>query len=402
MKRFIRITGLVLFLVAGFCLAQVPTILAGERSPDTAQALAPPLPSQLLMDTGIGAAHLAEAAVAFGRLYNAGAIRNAVGFLLVLGLLGFAAVVAAHKLDRRVYVAADVEHVLGCRPLAELPDFEEVSEGVAGELVMRLAAGIEYASREAGLRTCVFTGTGAGTGVTTVSGRVKEMLRAMGRSAVLVRAAAAPRAVAEAGELRVEPKEQAGSPATALLQNAIAENDRLRENLILTDTAPLTLSAETEDLARSCDGAIVVIESGVTTRAELRATADRLQQLNVATVGFVLNRIGRSKADPAFRRSVKETERHLRCQNGARVRKPLWSLVFALEPEGSALSRLEPAWLQASTSEAGLRSISASRVFAGSEMLPPVVPPRDRFDRRVALGDLQILPSRRGQYRRAD
>jgi Mrp family chromosome partitioning ATPase len=59
----------------------------------------------------------------------------------------------------------------------------------------------------------------------------------------------------------------------------------------------------------------VVAESGVTTRAQLRDAADNLQRLNVPTVGFVLNRIGFKKADPAFRKSVRDVERYLRVQS---------------------------------------------------------------------------------------
>ena len=74
------------------------------------------------------------------------------------------------------------------------------------------------------------------------------------------------------------------------------------------------MAAETEYLARFVDATIIVIESGVTTRAQLREAAATLQRLDVASVGFVLNRVTLEKADPSFRHSVQVTEKYLRLQ----------------------------------------------------------------------------------------
>ena len=105
------------------------------------------------------------------------------------------------------------------------------------------------------------------------------------------------------------------------IRNGICELQQLAEeeetgegNLVITDTAPLAVSAETEYLARLVDCAIIVVESGVSTRSQLREVANSLQRLDVAAVGFVLNRVKLQKADPAFRRSVRDVEQHLRTQ----------------------------------------------------------------------------------------
>jgi len=291
------------------------------------------LQNQLLEDSAPGTAHLAEAAVPPLHPSDAGVIRNAIALFFLFALLGMAAAVAAHKMDPRVYVAADVEHLLGFAPMAQLPDFGEVSEGVGGELALRLASAIEYASSEAGLQKFLFTGTSVGTGATTVASRVKEALGMMGTTAVLVRAQGAS-VPGQRGSTTVKeavPDAPYGRSAPALMQTALAEDGGPRENLILTDAPPLAVSAEAEYLARFCDATIVVIESGVTTRAELRATANRLHQLNVAAVGFVLNRIARSKADRAFRRCIAETEKHLRSRDDSSPRQAIPSLDFAEE-----------------------------------------------------------------------
>ena len=80
------------------------------------------------------------------------------------------------------------------------------------------------------------------------------------------------------------------------------------KTIVLTDTAPLLASGETEYLARFVDSGIVVIQSGLTTRAQLREVAQTLQRLEVAAVGFVLNRVPITKANPSFRESVRAVE----------------------------------------------------------------------------------------------
>ena len=275
----------------------------------------------MIEDSAPGAAHLSATAVAPLYPTTSGILRQALMMILAGIFLGLLAAVAAHKLDPKVYIATDVERVLGFAPMAVLPDFVEVSDRVVEEHMLRLAAGIEYARQQGNLRSCIFTGTGPGTGVTTVVTRVREMLEAMGRETVLVDASGTPLPppAASSGGLGLQDSSsqlatRPGSRSTALLQQLADETETGEESLVLTDTAPLTVSAETEYLARLVDCAIIVIESGATTRAQLREVAHSLQRVDVAAVGFVLNRVSLKKADPAFRRSVRGIERHLRAQ----------------------------------------------------------------------------------------
>ena len=280
----------------------------------------------LLEDSAPAAAYQVTPAVPpLGRT-KSGVLRNAVLIALAGLFFGILAAVLAHKSDPRIYIAADVEQVLGFAPLAQLPDFKEVSAGAAEEYMLRLASAIEHGRKESNLKNCIFTGTAAGTGVTTLVNRVGVMLEAMGRPTVLVDATGAqapsPRANANRPESSqsLVPAERVIRP-TALLQK-MAEETKTEENtLILTDTAPLVVSAETEYLARYVDCAIVVIESGMTTREELREAARTLRRLKVGAVGFVLNRVGLGKADPAFRASVEAVEKHLRAQSGQAARR---------------------------------------------------------------------------------
>ena len=276
----------------------------------------------MLEDSAPGGVHLSTAAIAPLRPAISGILKKALPLALGGLILGLLAASLANHLDPKVYIAADVEHVLGFAPMAVLPDFDEVSDEVASENLLRLSATIEHARKQGNLNSCIFTGTSSGTGVTTVATRVRDILEAMGRPTVLLDASGTPapteRTSASAngiGTALDHPVAMRGGRSTALLQQVAEEAGTNHGSLVLTDAAPLVISAETEYLARFVDCAIVVAESGVTTRAQLLAAVNALQRLDVATVGFVLNRVGMAKADPAFRNSIHEIENHRRAQS---------------------------------------------------------------------------------------
>ncbi len=261
-----------------------------------------------------GAVYVASAATPPLNADHAKMFRNGL-IVIILGLvLGLGAALVAHNLDPRIYIAKDVERILGFAPMAMLPDFHEVSGGVSEEYMLRLAAAVEHAYQEGAMKSCIFTGVAPGAGATTVASRVTEMLHAMGRETVLVDASGMPPAEtsgphADSAGLVAAPR---GSRSTALLQQMA--DVTAGESIVVTDTAPLLVSGETEYLARFVDSAIVVIESGVTTRSQLRELAKTLQRLDVAAVGFVLNRVSLSKANSAFRDSVRAVQQHLHAQ----------------------------------------------------------------------------------------
>jgi len=327
----------------------------------------------LLEDSAPAASYQATAALPpLGRT-KSGVLRNAVLIAFAGLFFGILAAVAAHKIDPRIYTAADVERVLGFAPLAQLPNFNEVSAGAAEESMLRLASAIEHGRKEGNLKNCIFTGTGAGTGVTTLVNRAGEMLEAMGRPTVLVDATGAQAPSPRASTSRSEssqslvPVERVIRP-TALLQKMAEETETEEGSLVLTDTAPLAVSAETEYLARYVDCAIVVIQSGVTTREELREAARALQRLKVGAVGFVLNRVGLAKADPAFRASIEAVEKHLRAQSSHAARRTERTGSFAQEP-----SKGREALVQASSARSMFEPELAAAAAAMARFSPPLV-----------------------------
>ena len=223
----------------------------------------------------------------------------------------------AHNFDPRIYVAADVERVLGVGVMAQLPDFGQVSEPAGEEYVLRLAGALEHACQLGSLKSCIFTGVTAGAGVTTLATRVTGMLEAMGQATVLVDAGGSAPEL-PVSEYGIHSEDLAETHSAEILKQTTAEADP--ESIVLADTAPLLVSAETEYLARFVDTAIIIIESGVSTRAQLREVSRTLRRLQITAAGFVLNRISIRNADPAFRQSVQGVERHLRSQGRTQTR----------------------------------------------------------------------------------
>ena len=324
----------------------------------------------MLEDAAPASSYMAAAAVAPLQPVKSGVMRNTLAIALAGLLLGIMAAVTANKLDQKVYIASDVERVLGFAPMAVLPDFAQVSIGVAEEHVLRLSSGIEHARQQGNLKSCIFTGTGQGTGVTTVVTRVRTMLETMGRATVLVDASGTPPPPARAkgglglNDVASDLATHSGSRSTTLLQQLADEAEAGEGSLVLTDTAPLAVSAETEYLARFVDAAIVVIESGVTTRAELRDAAGALQRLEVGAVGFVLNRVGLQKADASFRSSVRGIEQHLRAQGRTYARSTERSRLSAAAPRSTKTNRnSEEAKAEPKVAEPPARSETASSQF---------------------------------------
>lgn len=311
----------------------------------------------MLQDSVPGAVHVSVAAYAPTHPSYSGILKKTLPIALAGLIFGLLAALIANNLDPKVYIASDVEHLLGATPMAVLPNFTEVSEEAAAEHVLRIAASIEHACKQCSLKRVIFTGANLGAGATTIVTRVKEMLEAMGRDTILIDAsgahAQAVRANGAAGEQSLV-LSQRGSHSSALLQQmAQDEVPHVEDKLVLTDTAPLTISAETAYLARFVDCVIVVIESGETTRVQLREVAQMLQRLNAAAAGFVLNRVSLATADPTFRQSVAEVEKHVRGQNRGSGRRaaenPAPKPEARNHPETKAAAYSQPAYVPPAT-----------------------------------------------------
>ena len=280
-----------------------------------------------LEDAAPGAAYLSIAAVPPSHPKIVAVLLPALLIALSGMVLALLAALLASALDNRVYSAADLERALGFAPLAQLPDFDEVNEGVAEEHLLRLSTAIEDACQQGTLKSCIFTGVTAGAGVTTVSTRVRTMLQSLGRSAILIDAVGMPLLASSSHSSRETFYQLARSQGGRSQEHSQAGEPEEEESLVLIDATPLRISGETQHLARSVDAVLVVVESGVATGAQLRAVVQTLQRLDVKVAGFVLNRIGLQNADRPFRQSIRESGRFLKTRERSTARRTERSFV---------------------------------------------------------------------------
>lgn len=259
---------------------------------------------------------------------------------LVIGLiLGIAAAFMAEYFDNKVYTKEDAERLAGApvlamipklkrwkkadQPLviAELEPFSPVTESyralrtslqfvcndkLTKQVLVTSASGAEgKTSTVANLAVVLAT---AGERVVVVGcdlrrPRIGKFLRhaeSPGFTSVLVGQADLGEALApidnvpglfllDSGPIPPNPAELLGSEKSAeILDSLAAECDTL-----LIDSPPLLPVADGLILARDADAVLLVIEAGVTKRAELRRACELLAQVNARPTGLILNRLVR-------------------------------------------------------------------------------------------------------------
>ena len=283
------------------------------------------LRNQTLEDAAPVGVHLVSPAVSPLHADATRTARLALVLVLAFGLMGIGAAALRLKLDPRIYTAQDVEEFLGFPPMAVLPDSSEVSEGVNEEFLLRLTASIEGARQHSSAYRFVFTAPTTGTGVSLTVSRVKAMLDAMGKRAVLIDASSSQPTVVPAGVVAHGDPQPLSELSVALADSSDRPTEVLRaidhfggdpltgqQDMVLTDAAPLPLSAEAEYLVRFSDATVVVLESGKTTRPQLEHVVQMLGKLRVRNVGFLLNRVALATADPIFAANIRSLEDRLR------------------------------------------------------------------------------------------
>jgi uncharacterized protein involved in exopolysaccharide biosynthesis len=324
----------------------------------------------MLKDNVPGAMHLSVIAGPPGSPTISGVARKAVPMVAGGVIFGLLLVLLLNNLDQKIYVAEDIQQVLGVAPMVTLPSFADVSDAVFDEYVLRLSTMLERTLKHTETRNCIFTGVDSGVGVSTLAKRTRELLEGLGQKTVLVDSSAVLSAQDQASAGRGDRSGQSaavrGGRSTALLQKLREEAHTHTDRLVVTDAAPLTASAETEHLVRSSECVIVVAQSGVTTRPQLVAMAQTLQRMNIPAVGFVLNNVRMSKADRSFRDSVAAVEKHLRVQRRPDTQRPKHTLISTNEESPA------PAFPSVSATEASLSA--SSEVASEFEGVPAAAP----------------------------
>jgi uncharacterized protein involved in exopolysaccharide biosynthesis len=271
-------------------------------------------------------------------------------YFLALILISLACATAApvgiDLLDGRIFTASDVERVIGFHPLGVLLDDREFRREIAGEYYFRLAAGIDYAVRNSGARTFLFTSPAHGSGTSTVVRELSEKLRGLDlRTRTIVASAFeglknTPDDVFWRSQLLLQRRNKTEDIRPAALAPIAVVNDRAgyrmgqegptlnpvaralhrvgeQYDVILIDANPLPISAHTEYLARVSDATVLVVKSSATTKQELDRAARLLERLDVAGVAVVLNKISLDRADRAMKKELKRYEQSFRQRRSA-------------------------------------------------------------------------------------
>jgi polysaccharide biosynthesis transport protein len=254
----------------------------------------------------------------------------ALPFAIVFGI--FVAVVA-QKIDSQVYIGNDVDRVLSFPPMAVLPDSGEVAPSVKDEFLFRLVAGLDQAHRINGSSTFVFTASSQNTLMDDLVSSVAAEMERLGYRTTKLSAAEALSPIelaGSAGEDRLSAWQ--GKPELAISNNnkalrARGESlvdehlERLKQqaDFLFIKAQPLRSSAETEFVVRLADVTLLVAESGITTRKELRACLALIRRLRARGLAAVVTELKLRNADNEF---IEAVELAVRQQRTNRSRNP--------------------------------------------------------------------------------
>ncbi len=301
--------------------------------------------------------------------------------LPLASLAGLVAAIFAYRRDGRVFLAVDLEAVLGIRPMAVLPAASEVSDAIAEQGMLRMAGSIESAFLKNRSKTFVFTATSVDSDVEELVFRVQGKLRDLGYSALWVGAETLLRAEKDfeqiygrgpnstSGLRFSDAPEADGSVPEGI---AIQRLNWLKRDydMVLIDAPPLLQSALAEYAVRRTDATILVSESGVTTREDLVQASGLLEQLGTQGIGAVLQELRMRYAAPGYKNALaKAEERAARQVN----RKPIdnageWQVLnvgtmdelrVPGDPMARSISRVRPA--RARSAVGGPRVVGTSK-----------------------------------------
>jgi uncharacterized protein involved in exopolysaccharide biosynthesis len=231
-------------------------------------------------------------------------------------LCGVTAALIRQKLDFHVYVGEDVDRVLRFPPMAVLPDADEVGREVSEEFLFRLVAGLDQAHRVAGASTFIFSAVSQDTSFDNLISSVAAELDQLGYRTMTLSAAEALSPIEPTGkdsfsDWQASTELARSSSETGLRirrESLIDEHlERLKQKVdfLFIKAGPLRSSSETEFVVRLGDVTVLVVESGKTTRRELRSCLLLIQRLRARGLAAVVIDLKLRNADDEFLESVR-------------------------------------------------------------------------------------------------
>ena len=244
--------------------------------------------------------------------------------LLILGgafpvalFCGLFASAARYKLDPKIYIGSDVGHVLHFPPMAVLPDEADVRSRVLDEFMLRLVAGVDQAHRTGGARTFVFTSTSPTSNISGLIAALAQRVELFGYKAMVMPAGHALRNVTLPKEEldyvlgMIQLSRPAKRVAEAERESFIVGNfSNIHQycDLLFIEGLPLLSSAETEFASRLADVTVLVAESALSTRGELKHCLDVIKRIRVTSVAAVLSHVQLKYADKEFISAIRSVE----------------------------------------------------------------------------------------------
>ena len=244
---------------------------------------------QALQDQAPSGVHIAAYAVPPLHADASKSLKYGAAILSVFMLLGLGIAVLANGLDPHVYIAGDIEQLLGAAPLVVIPDAEEVSGHLYRQFALRVAAALEAVHAAEGHKHVLIASVTHDVDTASLAREVCAQLVSLNKP--WRRMTASPEGVATETDLpQLSAFEQ-------IANGFCSANQTGDPRCILADAAPLLLSGETEYLARFSDVFVLVDASGKTRRTDLQAAARLLERMNLQKVAFLLTGLRREHAD---------------------------------------------------------------------------------------------------------
>ncbi len=267
-----------------------------------------------------------------------GGKKKFLALALLAGLAaGLIAAMAADFTDPRIHVPDELQRVLGFPPIGWILEHkDEQTRLFAHDQVMRLATSLDREHRTQGTKVLVFTADKMGEGTTSLVLGVAQSLSWLGIRALAVEAnvfkpdkryegewqspglvalldgwASVEDVVMPGNDLlpdRISVGEARGRQPLATVsqfRHLFTELSQTYE-MILLDTLPVPLSADTELLIGLSDMTLLVIEAEDTHKDEVKRLARRLERLAPPVVATILNRVRADAAGGQFAGLLKE------------------------------------------------------------------------------------------------
>ena len=293
----------------------------------------------ILASLQTGNVELAQSATPPGSPSSPRVRRNvAVGLLLGL-LLGIALAVGFERIDRRLKDSESVEEIFARPVLGGIPESGTLSHAgltpgslrsAESEAFRMLRANLRYFNVNREIRTVLITSAASGEGKSTVAWNLAGAAAMSGESVLLLEADLRHPKVAKA--LEIDPRRGVTSvvarqvalddaisslviderpgrvvtmdvlPAGPVPPNAtdIVESDALRDvlstvrdryDLVVIDTAPMSIVSDAVPLMHRVDGVIIVSRLYASRRDAATRMRDQLANLDVSVLGIVLNSV---------------------------------------------------------------------------------------------------------------